>query len=61
MKPFSLIISLIFVILLTPCLAMGSKPKPAEPKYKLEILKMEFVTAPATSEVKKHAPTVHKR
>lgn len=28
--------------------AMGNKPK--EPKYKLEILKMEFITSPSTLE-----------
>jgi len=44
----------ILTFALSAAYAMGSKP-PAkkEPKYKLEILKMEFITAPtATREVK---------
>ena len=33
-----------------PALAMGSAPKKEEPKYKVEILKMEVVTQPQTKE-----------
>jgi hypothetical protein len=36
-----------------PALAMGSAPKKEEPKYKVEILKMEVVSQPATKEVSK--------
>lgn len=49
-----LLVLSIFALSIEPAFAMGGKP-PAkkEPKYKLEILKMEFISAPtATREVK---------
>jgi hypothetical protein len=49
----SLLVFSIYALSLTPALAMGSAPKKEEPKYKVEILKMEIVSQPATKEVSK--------
>ncbi len=48
------LILLTLVILTSSVFAMGGKPpeKEEKPKYKLEILKMEVVTAPAQSKEK---------
>ena len=51
MKEFLILLTL--VILTSSVFAMGGKPPEKEkPKYKLEILKMEVVTAPAQSKEK---------
>jgi hypothetical protein len=46
----SILLFSIYTLALTPALAMGSAPKKEEPKYKVEILKMEIVSQPATKE-----------
>jgi hypothetical protein len=45
-----LALALALLSLVQPALAMGSAPKKEEPKYKVEILKMEVVTQPQTKE-----------
>ena len=46
---WSLLLALL--CLAQPALAMGSAPAKEQPKYKLEILKMEVIGQPATREV----------
>jgi len=42
------LLACVLILSATSVLAMGSKPAKEEPKYKLEILKMEVLTAPAS-------------
>ncbi|MBN3033014.1 MAG: hypothetical protein JW873_02855 [Candidatus Saganbacteria bacterium] len=51
----------IYALVSSPALAMGSVPAKEQPKYKLEVMKMELVRQPPTAEVKAPAKSGPKK